>query len=441
MSSGAQHRLMEKKGKQLSKFLGIDSVPSTRLIATMQARINNPLFKLSMTDYEDMCGNKRMIRMMSKVIGCEEKQLKKFCKYINVFAENIKSSPKSIKNKMKITNSINALKRRGSLHILPDDILEKIVNKYKTLFKIKYKLKDWIPPAKLDWEMLSENPNAIDLLKDNLNKIDWDALSANSGAIELLKANPDKINWDMLSTNPSAIELLKANLSKIKWRFLSSNSNPEAIELLKKYHYEEIDWLNLSLNPNPKAIELLRENQDKIDWPMLSKNPAAIELLKENLEKIDWMWLSANPNPEAIELLKANPEKIFWTYLSENPEAIELLKTNQKKISWTYLSGNPAIFDEIYTTYTKSPPKLAKSAKASKAGNATKECPVGKELNPLTKRCIKICEKDKIRDPVTRRCKKKCPVGKEFNPLTKRCIKICEKDKIRDPVTGKCKKI
>jgi hypothetical protein len=485
MSSGAPHRLMEKKGKQLSKFLGIDSVPSTRLIATMQARINNPLFKLSMTDYEDMCGNKRMIRMMSKVIGCEEKQLKKFCKYINVFAENIKSSPKSIKNKMKITNSINALKRRGSLHILPDDILEKIVNKYKTLFKIKYKLKDWIPPAKLDWEMLSENPNAIDLLKDNLNKIDWDALSANSGAIELLKANPDKINWDalsenpnaiellqkniheinwdILSTNPSAIELLKANPSKIKWRFLSSNSNPEAIELLKKYHYEEIDWLNLSLNPNPKAIELLRENQDKIDWlylsrnpraiellrenqdkidwPMLSKNPAAIELLKENLEKIDWMWLSANPNPEAIELLKANPEKIFWTYLSENPEAIELLKTNQKKISWTYLSGNPAIFDEIYTTYTKSPPKLAKSAKASKVGNAKKECPVGKELNPLTKRCIKICEKDKIRDPVTRRCKKKCPVGKEFNPLTKRCIKICEKDKIRDPVTGKCKKI
>ncbi len=35
MSSGALHRLTEKKGKQLSKFLGIegiDSVPRTRLI-------------------------------------------------------------------------------------------------------------------------------------------------------------------------------------------------------------------------------------------------------------------------------------------------------------------------------------------------------------------------------------------------------------------------
>ncbi len=58
MYSSALQRLTEKKGKQLSKFLGIDSVPSTRLIATMQSRINNPIFKLSMTDYEAMCGNK-----------------------------------------------------------------------------------------------------------------------------------------------------------------------------------------------------------------------------------------------------------------------------------------------------------------------------------------------------------------------------------------------
>ena len=151
MSSGALHRLTEKKGKKLSKFLGIDSGPSTQLIANMQSRINNPLFKLSMTDYEAMCSNKMMVRMMSKILGCEETQLKKFCKYINVFVENIKSSPKSIKNKMKISNSINASKRKGSLYVLPEDILEQIVEQYKTIFKIKYVLKGWIPPEKLDW--------------------------------------------------------------------------------------------------------------------------------------------------------------------------------------------------------------------------------------------------------------------------------------------------
>jgi len=61
MSSGALHRLIEKKGKQLSKFLGIDSVPSTQLIANMQSRINNPIFKLSMTDYQCLRGEYRVI--------------------------------------------------------------------------------------------------------------------------------------------------------------------------------------------------------------------------------------------------------------------------------------------------------------------------------------------------------------------------------------------
>ena len=177
MSSSALERLTNKKADKLSKFLGIDSGISTRVIADMQAKINNPLFKLSIADYEAICGNKMMIKMMSKVLGCDVKQLKKFCKYINVFAKNIESSPKSIKKKIKETISINASKRRGSLSVLPEDILEKIVNKYKTIFKIKYVLKDWIPVEKLDWGYLSTNPNAIDLLKTYPKKIYWSWLS------------------------------------------------------------------------------------------------------------------------------------------------------------------------------------------------------------------------------------------------------------------------
>jgi len=77
----------------------------------MQKRINNPIFNLSIEDYEPMCANNMLIRIISKVIGCEDKHLKKFCKYINVFSENIKSSPKYIKNKKKKANSINSSKR------------------------------------------------------------------------------------------------------------------------------------------------------------------------------------------------------------------------------------------------------------------------------------------------------------------------------------------
>jgi len=37
--------------------------------------------------------------------------------------------------------------------------------------------------------------------------IDWDYLSLNKNAIELLKDNRDKINWYNISYNPSIFEL------------------------------------------------------------------------------------------------------------------------------------------------------------------------------------------------------------------------------------------
>ena len=40
-----------------------------------------------------------------------------------------------------------------------------------------FKLHDWIDINNIDWEILSLNPNAIELLKENQDKIDWDRLS------------------------------------------------------------------------------------------------------------------------------------------------------------------------------------------------------------------------------------------------------------------------
>ena len=54
--------------------------------------------------------------------------------------------------------------------------------------------------------MLSTNPNAIDLLKNNKDKINWKLLSTNPNAIDLLKNNKDKINWKLLAENPSIFE-------------------------------------------------------------------------------------------------------------------------------------------------------------------------------------------------------------------------------------------
>ena len=80
------------------------------------------------------------------------------------------------------------------------------------------------------------------------------------------------------------------------------------------------------------------------------------------------------------------------------------------------------------------------------------KCPEGKEINPITGRCVKKCEDGKVRDPITGICKTvkvdklanidaiKCPEGKEVNPLTGRCVNKCKEGEERDLQTGKCKK-
>ena len=57
------------------------------------------------------------------------------------------------------------------------------------------KLKSFINPTTINWDILSSNPNAIHLLEQNQDKINWLWLSGNSNAIHLLEQNQDKIDW------------------------------------------------------------------------------------------------------------------------------------------------------------------------------------------------------------------------------------------------------
>jgi hypothetical protein len=77
--------------------------------------------------------------------------------------------------------------------------------------------------------------------------------------------------------------------------------------------------------------------------------------------------------------------------------------------------------------------------------SSSSSCPPGKERNPLTRRCVKVCPAGQTR--VNGRCKKapkvkapshSCPPGKERNPATGRCIAICPAGQTR--VNGRCKK-
>ena len=86
----------ENKAKILSRILRIDkpveskksssSSPDIELIKTLKDKIDteNPLFKLSIEDYELMCKNNMLFNMMVKVLGTDKKNLTKICKKIDI---------------------------------------------------------------------------------------------------------------------------------------------------------------------------------------------------------------------------------------------------------------------------------------------------------------------------------------------------------------------
>ena len=118
---------------------------------------------------------------------------------------------------------------------LNKDICE-IISNYIYKSSVKYELLDWIDIDKLNWDLLSSNPNAIQLLSKNKEKIKWYLLSSNPNAINLLKNNPDKIDWHLLSQNPNDIDLLKNNPDKIDWDYISLN--PSIFKEIKEDNLE-----------------------------------------------------------------------------------------------------------------------------------------------------------------------------------------------------------
>jgi hypothetical protein len=64
-----------------------------------------------------------------------------------------------------------------------------------------------------------------------------------------------------------------------------------------------------------------------------------------------------------------------------------------------------------------------------------RDCPVGKEFNPLTKRCVAVCRPGLVRDPGFKCVKPTdaaCPDGMELNPRTRRCVKACKPGHVRN---------
>lgn len=238
-----------------------------------------------------------------------------------------------------------------------------------------YILRDWITSYHIDIPNLSSNRRALSLLEAHLDEIRWYrlatnpdpqaiafiekhldrlkhphlvSLSDNPNAVDLLRRHPDKIVLWSLVTNINAMPLIERmidQLSDMEWRHLSSN--PNAVDFLQRFPHK-IDWSNFSTNPNPKAIQMLLANPEKINWYTLSGNENAVDVI--HLIKpqyyFDWVEFSATPNKKTVDYISTPQHltKLYgdWTGLSRNPYAVELLRQHPKKIDLRNLAANPS---------------------------------------------------------------------------------------------------
>ena len=299
-------------------------------------------------------------------------------------------------SKNKNPEAINLIKKR---------LLEEKKLPYEKLKKEK---------NKIDWEELLGNSVAINGLEKEFEEYfynryyleaEFDLLgilisNENSKAIQILNRllnkgkftiNEDQIDmyWSGISSNPSpeAFALLEENPEKIYWDYLSGNTHPGAIKLLEEAAEEQMNW---DMDEIDNYAEL--DNNEKIDWVILSANPKAIHiinkkweiekhLMKNDIEKynklkeldmiVSWNLLPSNRELKAIKLIEEkikleedllskdefnrlnDNEKINWNRLSFNPNAIKILKdelkrdVNSKRINWKNLSANPKAIELI----------------------------------------------------------------------------------------------
>ena len=259
-----------------------------------------------------------------------------------------------------------------SLAKLNPDIMEAVKAQMLKLENSKYTLEEYrfvdgIPEEKIAAfpARLLQNKNALYYLTEKtdyiVNKdIDYFWLSSNTNpvAIELIKKaleddDNTHIYWAELCKNPSAADILldqKYRL-RLEWGALSRNTNTKVINFLAR-NSPNINWENLSANESPAAIALLKRqiktNPMDVYRHHLSRNSGATELLKEYPEKVVGDGVSGNRAEDAYALLteqlKEHPKDINWYSLSANPAkwAFDFLQLskNVNNIKWGMMSMN-----------------------------------------------------------------------------------------------------
>ena len=238
------------------------------------------------------------------------------------------------------------------------------------------------------------------------------------------------------------------------------------------------------INIEHKVIDIA--NNSSNDITMLKKN---IEDYFKNINEKELVNINKKEKYINNYENKRIAENIqYGNYLSDKSELYKLFQTEKTKISlYNYLNLKCPIKNNIPSLYSYEDiqlidrviiprvPQVNTKKDVKKGVNKEIKCPEGKEINPITGRCVNKCKDGEVRDKFTGKCKKvvnkvdntikvinidngnvnvavatvpnvvkkeiKCPEGKEVNPITGRCVNKCKDGEVRDIITGKCKKI
>ena len=147
---------------------------------------------------------------------------------------------------------------------------------------------------KIKWSHLSGNSFAIEILKNNTDNIVWHSFCSNPNpkAIEMIEQmlieDQSKINFESLSQNPNAIHIISRHLDKVSSYRLSKN--PNAMDILMQ-HPELIDNYTIIYNPSAiPYIETLMEDNVNVDPEFqnvgiraMTENPNCVPLIEKRI--------------------------------------------------------------------------------------------------------------------------------------------------------------
>jgi hypothetical protein len=167
----------------------------------------------------------------------------------------------------------------------------------------------------------------------------WDLLSANPGAISILRDNLDKINWKSFSRNPAheAIAMMNANIDKLNLNELINNKNTSDIPRIIEQHFlsqvMSMDHINDNLVKFPPVkdkwirnfIEAIQNEDDKAAYFARQlfemKSEDAKQIIDTYIEFVDDdddttsrhdLKLHLKVDTTYAELILKNPAFISW---------------------------------------------------------------------------------------------------------------------------------